>query len=595
MRRWQVRLVCLFACLLTFRGVLSSRVEPSAAQARFGDTQNHWAQACIASLAQKRILNGYPDGTFRPNAPVTRAEYSAMMVTAFPDVVNAARPPRGIQFRDVPRGFWAAKAIEQAANANFFSGYPDNTFRPNQNIPRVQAIAALASGLGYAPAKPVADTLATFVDAQAIPGYAQKTIAAATEKRLVVNYPNAKQLHPNQVASRGDIAALICRSLPDTTALIPNQYIAGVEAPRSEIRAVWLTNIDSDAMFSRDRLTKTVQDLAQLNFNTIYPAVWNWGYTLYPSPVAKRVMGVAYDPRPEAQGLKDRDMLKELVDQGHQKGLTIIPWFEFGFMAPADSELAQLHPDWLTQRQDSTQIWQEGKYPRVWLNPFKSEVQAFIADLILELVDNYDIDGIQLDDHFGLPYDFGYDDFTVALYQKEHLGKRPPIDAKNPDWVRWRADKITAFTRQLFHAIKAKKQHVLFSLSPNNYDFSYNHSLQDWRTWQQQGLLEELVLQVYRDSRQGFMDELNRPEVQAARQHIPTGVGVLTGLKDRPVGIQQVRDQVKLVRDQGFAGVSFFFYETMWNLSNESVSDRKAVFSTMFSPALPRPNIARKT
>jgi uncharacterized lipoprotein YddW (UPF0748 family) len=595
-RHWRFLWICLITSLLTLTGAFSSRLEPALAQSRFNDIQNHWAKACIESLAQKRILNGYPDGSFRPNAPVTRGEYASLMVTTFPGIVNATLPSRSLQFKDVPSNFWAAGAIGQATNASLFSGYPDGTFRPNQNIPRVQAIAVVTAGaVGSSSTAPVDQTLAVFKDAQAIPDYAKKVIAAATDKRIVVNYPNVKQLNPNQAASRGEVAALICRALPETASLIPDQYIPGKpEVSRSEIRAVWLTNIDSDAMFSRDRLNTAVQDLAQLNFNTIYPAVWNWGYTLYPSQVAKQAIGLSFDPRPEASGLKDRDMLKELIEQGHKRGLTIIPWFEFGFMAPADSELAKLHPDWLTQRRDGSQVWQEGKYPRVWLNPFKPEVQKFIADLVLELVNNYDLDGIQFDDHFGLPYDFGYDDFTVALYKQENPGKLPPIDPKDPNWIRWRANKITAFTAQIFHAIKAKKQDVLFSLSPNNYDFSYNHSLQDWRTWEQQGLLEELMLQVYRDSRQGFIDELNRPEVRAAKSHIPTGVGVLTGLKDRPVGIQQIRDQVQLVRSQGFAGVSFFFYETMWNLSNESVSDRKSIFNALFSPALPRPNIAKK-
>ncbi|KAM3097804.1 family 10 glycosylhydrolase [Phormidesmis sp. 146-12] len=594
-RRWRFLWICLIMGLLTLTGVFSSRLEPASAQVRFNDIQNYWAKACIESLAQKKILNGYPDGNFRPNASVTRAEYASLMVTAFPGIVNATLPARSLQFKDVPSKFWAASAIGQATNANFFSGYPDGTFRPNQSILRVHAIAVLASAAaGSTSTAPLDQTLAVFQDAQAIPDYAKKAIAAATDKRIVVNYPNVKQLNPDAAASRGEIAALICRALPETASLIPDQYVAGKPAVRSEIRAVWLTNIDSDAMFSRDRLNAAVQDLAQLNFNTIYPAVWNWGYTLYPSQVAKQAIGLSVDPRPEAIGLKDRDMLKELIEQGHQRKLTIIPWFEFGFMAPADSELASMHPDWLTRRRDGTQVWQEGKYPRVWLNPFKPEVQKFIADLVLELVDNYDLDGIQFDDHFGLPYDFGYDEFTVALYKQENQGKQPPIDPKDPNWIRWRANKITAFTAQIFQAIKAKKQNVLVSLSPNNYNFSYNHSLQDWRTWDQQGLIEELVLQVYRDSRQGFIDELNQPEVQAAKSHIPTGVGVLTGLKDRPVGIRQIRDQVQLVRDQGFAGVSFFFYETMWNLSNESVSDRKAVFNTLFSSALPRPNIAKK-
>jgi uncharacterized lipoprotein YddW (UPF0748 family) len=84
----------------------------------------------------------------------------------------------------------------------------------------------------------------------------------------------------------------------------------------TELRGVWLTNIDSDVLFEHHRLTKALQRLRELNFNTVYPTVWNWGYTLYPSPVAKQVIERSLDPTP---GLQGRDILKEIVKQGHQK------------------------------------------------------------------------------------------------------------------------------------------------------------------------------------------------------------------------------------------------------------------------------------
>ena len=63
---------------------------------------------------------------------------------------------------------------------------------------------------------------------------------------------------------------------------------------------------------------------------------------------------------------------------------------------------------------------------------------------------NYDVEGIQFDDHFGYPSELGYDDYTVALYKKEHQGKSPPTDYKDREWVRWRADKITNYMENLF-------------------------------------------------------------------------------------------------------------------------------------------------
>jgi uncharacterized lipoprotein YddW (UPF0748 family) len=362
-------------------------------------------------------------------------------------------------------------------------------------------------------------------------------------------------------------------------------------APQQEIRGVWLTNVDSEVMFSRAGIRQAFRNLQQLKFNTVYPAVWNWGYTQYPSQVAEQAFGVQVDPRPV--GLQNRDALAEMVEIGHRRGLAIAPWFEFGFMTTAESEIVTRHPDWITQRKDGSQIWQEGIYQRRWLNPFHPEVQKFIQDMVLEIV-AYDIDGIQFDDHFGLPNEFGYDPYTIQLYRQEHQGKAPSTNPQDPEWVKWRANKITAFMRQLFRAIKDQKEDVTVSVSPNRYDFAYKQHLQDWRTWEREGLIEELMLQVYTSSIDGLLGELARPEVQEARKHIPTGIGILTGLRTRPVPIKQVQDQVYVVRQQGFAGMAFFFYETMWNLSDEPMSDRQSAFRAFFSQVAARPQTTRQ-
>lgn len=356
----------------------------------------------------------------------------------------------------------------------------------------------------------------------------------------------------------------------------------------SELRGVWLTNIDSDVLFERDRLQQALKNLDTLNFNTVYPAVWNWGYTLYPSKVAAQVIGKSLDPTP---GLQGRDMLQEIVTEGHKQGLTVIPWFEFGFMAPADSLLAKNRPQWLTNRRDGTKIVKEGTHDRVWLSPFRPDVQQFIQDLIVEIVKNYDIDGIQFDDHFGLPSELGYDAYTVALYKQEHRGQAPSKNPKDPEWVRWRANKITDFMKRVFTAIKANKKNCLVSVAPNPQRFSYEYFLADWQKWERMGLIEDLVLQIYRDDLNVFVSELEYPEVKAARKHIPVSIGILSGLKNRSVSMQQIKTQVQKVRDRKFAGVSFFFYETLWNLSQEKTLERQAGFQQIFPKPTTYPNL----
>lgn len=390
------------------------------------------------------------------------------------------------------------------------------------------------------------------------------------------------------IATLSVVATLIL-SLPLNAQTTPLPYPRrATPKPATELRGVWLTNIDSDVLFEGNRLKNALQTLDELNFNTVYPTVWNWGYTLYPSKVASKVIGRSLDPTP---GLQGRDMLKEVVSEGHKKGLTVIPWFEFGFMAPADSLLAKNRPQWLTNRSNGTRIVKEGTHDRVWLNPFRPDVQQFIQDLIVEIVRNYDIDGIQFDDHFGLPSELGYDAYTVALYKKEHRGQAPPINFKDPEWVRWRANKITDFMKRLFTAIKASKKDCLVSVSPNPQRLSYEFSLADWQKWERMGLIEELVLQVYSKDLNFFISELEYPEVKAARTHIPVSIGILAGLKNRTIPIQEIQTRVQKVRDRNFAGVSFFFYETLWNLSQETALKRRSGFQQIFPAPTTYPNL----
>lgn len=349
---------------------------------------------------------------------------------------------------------------------------------------------------------------------------------------------------------------------------------------QGEIRGVWLTNIDSEVLFSRQQIEDAITSLKQLNFNSLYPTVWNWGYTLYPSQVAEKITGSKIAPH---EGLKNRDILKEIVTKGHQQNMRVIPWFEFGFMAPADSALATSHPQWLTRRKDNSEIWLEGKtHERVWLNPLHPQVQELITDLVLEIVTNYDIDGIQFDDHFGYPSEFGYDGYTVGLYRQEHDGKLPPLDYLDPEWIEWRSQKITQYMETLFHKIKAVKENVIVSVSPNPQEFSKEMFLLDWAKWERKGLIEELIVQIYRDNMEAFKRELTQKDLLLAKEHIPTAIGILTGLKGRPVNLKLIEEQIKATREQNFAGFSFFFYESLWNLASETPQERQQFWANFF-------------
>lgn len=353
--------------------------------------------------------------------------------------------------------------------------------------------------------------------------------------------------------------------------------------PAPEIRGVWLTNVSSGVLFSPWGINRAISQLSQLNFNTIYPVVWNRGYTFYPSQVSKKVTGRYQEPllswaRPGG------DTLREIIKLGHGHKLRVLPWFEYGFMAPSGSQLVRRHPEWLTASQSGMKHKIHNKFNLDWLNPLHPEVQKLMLDLIREVVTKYDVDGIQIDDHFGMPSEYGYDDFTIKLYQQEHGGKSPPVDYQNSEWMYWRASKITNFMQRIFDTVKEIKPDCLISLSPNSQDFSYRNYLQDWQTWVRRGLIDELVLQVYRGNLPDFRAELSQPTVNITRRKIPVAVGITSGTLKTPVPMAQIREQLQEVRYRGLDGVSFFYWESLWGyIAPESPRERRRAFQELFS------------
>ncbi len=361
------------------------------------------------------------------------------------------------------------------------------------------------------------------------------------------------------------------------TVLVINGFQpANAQVARPEIRGVWMTNNDFDTLKHRSQVQEAVTQLQKLNFNTIYPVVWNSGYVMYPSAVAKSINIQPF----VLKGADGHDILADLINQAHRHNLLVIPWFEFGFMAPPTSELALNQPDWFTERKDGsdTSITAAGEV--MWLNPFHPEVQKFITNLVVEVMTQYDADGIQFDNHMSLPWDFGYDKYTLALYTKE-TQKKAPDNYQDMEWMSWRANKITDFMVELNQAVKSKKPKAIFSVSPNYYDFAYKFQLQDWLLWVQMHIVDELIVQVYRPDLQSFTDNISRIEIQTAQQIIPTGIGIMAGLRNNPVPMSQIQSQVRAVQQRGL-GVAFFYYESLWDSAPEPIKERQSGFKVLF-------------
>ena len=319
-------------------------------------------------------------------------------------------------------------------------------------------------------------------------------------------------------------------------------------------KAVWLTNVDSEVMNSRRNLATGLSQLAELGFNTIYPAVWQRGYTLYPSEVAKELTGAAILPNSPFVG---RDLLAEIIELAQPLNIKVIPWFEYGLMVPPRSTIALQHSELLLldARGNSRRIKSANNTldPNAWLNPVHDRVRKFIVDSIADVVRRYPVDGIQLDDHFSFPVELGYDLFTQQLFKQQNQAH----------WHEWRGLQLTELLNQIVLLVRSIRSDCIISISPNPLSFSKSQYLVNWQQWCNLGLVDELVLQVYRDDLGAFKRELNKTEVRSIKTKIPTLIGILTGLRTKPVATDIIRSQVKLTIDNQFAGYSCFFYETL--------------------------------
>lgn len=187
-----------------------------------------WAKPFVDKLSSRNIITGYKENgqeTYKPDQPVTRAEFAAMIDRAFQtDLTNSNR-----DFADVPNDFWAQKQIQNAVDKKFMKGYNANTFRPEQRIPRVQVIAALVSGLDKALKTPASrdKALDIYQDAEQIPGWAREQVAIATANSLIVNYPDRNSFRPNEEATRAEVAAMIHQALVKLDKVEPekSQYV----------------------------------------------------------------------------------------------------------------------------------------------------------------------------------------------------------------------------------------------------------------------------------------------------------------------------------------------------------------------------------
>ncbi|WP_194540523.1 5'-nucleotidase C-terminal domain-containing protein [Paenibacillus sp. JZ16] len=178
----------------------------------FQDIASHWSKDSVESLAAKMIVTGRTEQTFVPNAPVTRAEFAALVVRALGLSADAASG----SFQDVVSSDWYAGAIQAAVDADIIDGYTDGTFKPNRTITREEMAVMAYNALEYAGYNSVDAAKAHFADASSIGAWSQAAVYELAGLDILNGDPK-QRFNPKSNATRGESAAVLRRLMQDLT------------------------------------------------------------------------------------------------------------------------------------------------------------------------------------------------------------------------------------------------------------------------------------------------------------------------------------------------------------------------------------------
>lgn len=328
------------------------------------------------------------------------------------------------------------------------------------------------------------------------------------------------------------------------------------------VRGVWLTNVASDALYSTKNVKKAVQKCNELGLNTIFVVTWNKAMTTYRSEIMKAFTGVEIDPAldPKKTG---RDPLKEVIEEAKKYNMKVFAWFEFGFSSSYKKDggiLLQLKPEWASKTYSGELCTKNGFD---WMNALDTEVQDFITSLVLEVIQNYEVDGIQGDDRLpAMPSQGGYNPKVIEAYKKDHFGSQPPEYYKDFEWVNWRSEKLNAYMKHLYDTIKKTEPNCIVSMAPSIYPWSKEEYLQDWPTWVNHGYVDMICPQVYRKDSTRYKSTLEATieYILPEKRHL-LYPGVLIRVGDEQPSKELFNFMLEQNRKNKIEGEVYFFYE----------------------------------
>lgn len=194
---------------------------------RFTDiSQTHWAWYYVRELSVLNVIAGYPDGSYRPDQLVTRAELAAIVRRAF----EYSEVRQSIAFSDVSTNYWGFQAAQAAYQLGFLEPVTGSAFLPESTLTRAAALLAIANGLEIPKMTNSAaqSVLSNYNDFASL-GDAELLLASLVQEGIFVDASNSNRLNLNQPITRAEVAVLVYQALASLGSVesVPSDYTGG--------------------------------------------------------------------------------------------------------------------------------------------------------------------------------------------------------------------------------------------------------------------------------------------------------------------------------------------------------------------------------
>ncbi len=336
--------------------------------------------------------------------------------------------------------------------------------------------------------------------------------------------------------------------------------------PAVEGRALW---IPAWELTSPGAVRSAVIQAAEYRFNAIFVQVRYRGDALYhPNRY------VSYYSNPEPRSIyiinqpDDFDPLALAIEEGHAWGLSVHAWvtcFEVtgGFVPSEENHVVNCYPEWVSCDRWGNRM---GLGNRAWLDPGIPEVRDYTASVLLDIVSNYEVDGLHLDYVRYKGPEMGYSSIAVSEFWVR-TGLEP--DPNDEAWRAWRRDNITEFVNRVQREAREINPEIVISAAvfSDRAGNAFDGVCQDWGRWLEEGLIDLVAPMSYSLNEGTIGRQTVDAVLHSGDSLVYTGIALRDFSDDgESLDPSVVLSHIEAVRAAGADGVAVFSYSDLKEL-----------------------------